>query len=381
MFDDQVVSVRVGGGQQLVGWRESTVSRSMERLAGSFSVPVSLVPGQAWPCQRGELVQVLLGSTVVATGYADVADPYYNKDDCGFIISGEDRTADLAVCSALHQGGKWSKASLERIALDLCRPFEIDVRVEADLGPVFAEYRIWFGETVLECISRAARMRGVLVCRNDAGQVVLTKAGATRAPVSICRGRNVIAMQPMGSDKHCHSEYRAYAQGAVGNTFDEGRQIKATTQDPDVRRYRPLIVPVYGHQTREDLQRLVEHTMRVRRGHARSYRYTVEGWLADGKPWPLNARVVVQDDIARVDGDDWIIAAVTERCDKQNGKVSDLTVTPLAAYSTVALKDGRHHGVAQGRIGRDGAPLEQIPPGRSGLGVEGSFQSGLMGGR
>ena len=381
MLDAQVVSVRVGG-RQLVGWRDSTITRSIERLAGTFSVPVSLVPGSEWPCQRHDLVEVLLGSTVVATGYALVADPFYSRDDCGFIISGADRTADLVHCSALHQGGQWRKASLSRIAQDLCSPFGIPVKVETDLGELFESYAIWFGETVLECLSRAARMRGVLVTRDEEGHVVLTRAGNRRAKTAIRRGANVIRMSPLGSEEHCHSEYMAYAQGAIGHSFSDARQIKAMAKDEAVPRYRPLIVPVYGHQTLADLQRLVDHTARVRRGNAWGYKYTVEGWLdGEDSPWPLNARVVVQDDLARVDGDGWIISSVTERCDSKDGKVAEVTVKPLAAFSTVQLKDGRHHGVAQGRIGRDGSRLEPLPPGRGALSPsDGSFAAGVTGG-
>ena len=48
--------------------------------------------------------------------------------------------------------------------------------------------------------------------------------------------------------------------------FDDARQRKATAKDPEIRRYSPLVVPSDGNNSQADLQALVDHTVRVRRG-------------------------------------------------------------------------------------------------------------------
>lgn len=356
--DRPQVSVRVGG-RVFQGWLQSTIERSIEAIAGTFTVPVSLTPGTVAPIKRNDQVEVLIGDTVVLTGIALVADPFYTRKDCGLIVSGRDLTGDLVSSSALHQGGQWRKVKLDQIARDLCEPFGVGVVVATDVGAVFDDFKVWFGETVLACISRAARLRGVLVTRDDAGRLLLTKAGATQAPGELRRGQNIISMHPLGTDEDCHSEYLAYAQSAVGHDFNAARQVKASAKDAQVSRYCPVIVPAYGQLNLGDLQALVNHTAKVRRGHAMGFRYVVEGWLVNGKPWPLNARVLIHDDIAGLEGkDDWLIAAVKQDCDRTEGPVTTLDVRPVAAYDTVPLKANLvKHGKAQGHMGADGAQL------------------------
>jgi prophage tail gpP-like protein len=335
--DTARIVVRVNGVEH-TGWIQSEVVRSMEAIAGTFSVPVSMVAGSPPSIARGDRVQVLIGKTQVINGYVLAAEPFYKRGDCGLRVTGRDRTGDLVRSSAMHRGGQWRKARLDRIARDLLAPFGVDVMVEADLGAPLNDFKLWHGESVLDALARAARLRGVLVTRDDAGRLLLTTAGLRAFHGEVRRGWNVIEMSGIGSDEERHSEYIVYGQSNTAADFETARGLKARALDPGVRRYLPLIVNADGNVTAAELQSLAEHTMRVRRGHSLGLRYVVEGWTFAGEAWPLNHRVRVFDDIAGLDGDEWLIASVRQTCDLREGDVTELVLRPPEAYDRRPLR-------------------------------------------
>ncbi len=329
-------------GIEYDGWLQSEVDRGIEAIAGTFSIPVSLVPGDPPAIARQDEVQVKIGDQVVITGYVISAEPFYRRGECGMRVMGRDRTGDLVRCSAIYKGGQWLKAGLDRIAKDLVTPFGLQVVSDTDLGAPIADFKVYHGETVVEAISRAAKLRGVMVCPDTKGRLLLTRAGVQKFKGAIMRGQNVISMESIGSDEERHSQYFAYGQSNTTADFEMARTLKATSSDAEMKRYLPLIINADGNRTQQELQTLVDHTARVRRGHSMGFRYQVEGWTFEGEPWPLNQRVPIYDDVAGIDGEDWLIAHVRHTCDLKEGDVTELTMRPIEAYDTAPLKTRVH---------------------------------------
>lgn len=326
------------------GWLQSEVERSLEALCGTFSIPVSLVPGLPPAIYRQSVVRVKIGDAVVLTGHVLAAEPFYRRGDCGMRITGRSKAGDLVQCSAIHQGGQWRNVTIDRIVADIIKPFGLTLQVDADLGAAVQDFKLGHGECALDAIARAARLRGVLVTSGSDGKVLLTKAGKALFKGTIVRGQNVISMEGMGTDEGRHSEYIAYGQCSVSMAadFDQAKGLKARAVDPDMKRYRPLVINADGNTTQAELQALVDHTVRVRRGHSLGFRYTVEGWTVGGTPWPVNARVAIYDDVAGLDGHEWLICSVKQTCDLKEGDVTELTVRPVEAYDAVPLKSRIH---------------------------------------
>lgn len=331
------ISVEVKG-VAYEGWLQSEIERSIEAISGTFRIPVSMVPGQPPAIKRQDEVKVRIGGVTVITGHVLAAEPFYTRQDCGFMVTGRDRTGDLVQSSAIHKGGQWRNARLEQIAKDLLAPYGIEVKVETDTGAPLQDFKLSHGETVVNALARAARLRGVLVTRDNDGRMLLTKAGILKFGGAIVRGQNVIAMQGIGTDEQRHSEYIAYGQQNVVTDFEMSRSLKAMARDAEVGRYSPLVINADGNTTQAELKTLVEHTARVRRGHAYGFRYTVDGWTHQGQPWPLNQRVPVYDDIAGLDGEEWLICSVRQHCDLKEGDVTEMVVRPIEAYDTAPLK-------------------------------------------
>lgn len=335
--DDAKISVKVNG-KAYQGWLQSEVDRDMEALCGTFNIPVALVPGDPPEIKRQDEVEVWIGETRVITGYVLTADPFYKRNDCGMRIVGRDRTGDLVRSSAVHKGGQWRSATLERIVRDLLAPFGLEVKVETDVGAPIQDFKLYHGETAVSALSRAAKLRGVLLAPDGGGRLLLTKAGKNKFKGSIVRGHNVISMDGIGTDEQRHSQYIAYGQSNCIDDFETARGLKASAKDEEITRYMPLVINGDGNTTQAELQALVDHTVRVRRGHAYGFRYVVEGWTFEGEAWPLNQRVPIYDDIAGLDGAEWLIAGVKQTCSREDGDVTELIVRPIEAYDSVPLK-------------------------------------------
>jgi len=358
MADQPVVTMHVGG-QVFAGWEQSEVSRSIESLSGTFSIPTGLVPGDVPQIRRQDEIQVRVGGEVVITGLVMAAEPFYDQRTCGLNVAGRDRTGDLITCTAVHKGGQWRGVLIDRIVRDLVEPFGIKVKVDADLGKPVADFKLAFGESRLDAIARACKLRGVLPMPDGLGSLLLTKAGTKQAPGEIRRGKNVISMRGIGTDERRHSEYIVYGQGSVADDFDSARQRKAHATDKDVKRYCPLVLQADGNVTQADMQALVDHTARVRRGHSQGFEYTLEGWLVNGKPWPINARVPVFDDVAGLNGQEWLICSTRLSVDLQHGATTVVVVRPIEAYDTVPLKTiVRHRKAERHHKGNDDSWLE-----------------------
>lgn len=335
--DQAKIIVKVKG-QSFEGWLQSEVERSIEAISGTFSIPVTLDPGAPPAIKRQDDVEIWIGTTKVITGYVLSAEPFYRRGDCGMRIVGRDRTGDLVQTSALHKGGQWRGAKLDRIARDLVERYGIQVVLDADQGGPIKDFKLYHGETVVDALSRAARLRGLLVTRDNAGRLLLTRAGKTRFKGAIVRGHNVISMDGIGSDERRHSEYIVYGQSNCTDDFESTRSLKASAKDEEIKRYTPLVINADGNTTQAELQELVNHTVRVRRGHAYGFRYVLEGWTFEGEPWPVNQRVPIYDDIAGLDGAEWLIASVKQTCDLREGDVTEVIVRPVEAYDTAPLK-------------------------------------------
>lgn len=359
------ITVVNAAGKAYTSWLSADIDMSMENIARVATIPVSLIPGHPIDIHRQDVVTVKVGDTVLMTGIVLAAEPFYKRDDCGYKVVVRSRTGDLIKASAMHKGGQWRNAKLDVIVKDLLKPFGIALRVLDDVGAPIKEFKLEHGESVLDAISRVAKKRGLLPTDNAAGELVLCKAGKTKASGAIVRGENVIEMECLGTDEDRCSEYIAYGQSEVADDFSSAKQKKAKAIDKEQQRYLPMLINADGKVSAADLQILADHQMRVRRGHARSIQYKIEGWTTLAKPWQINELLPIWDDIAGLNGEAWLIARIRYTVDLNDGDVRIVTMSPEEAYEPEPEVERHNSGKAKrgaknssGKSkGKDGAPL------------------------
>src|SRR5689334_1016721 len=101
MADDVALVV---DGRRYRGWKSIRVTRSIESLAGSFSLEASdrwAGQDQPWPIREEDPCRVEIGDEVVLDGYVDKRSPALSGSQRSLSYSGRDRAADLVDCSVL----------------------------------------------------------------------------------------------------------------------------------------------------------------------------------------------------------------------------------------------------------------------------------------
>ena len=329
------------------GWKTVRVSRSIEQMAGSFSLDVSeRWPGQPTrtPIHPGQKCQLLLDGAPVITGWVDGVSTDYDDERHVLRVSGRDATCDLVDCSAIYKTGQWHNVKLDRLARDLCAPFGVDVVVDADVGAAFGSYDIQEGERVFECLERAARLRALLLTSDPLGRLIITRAGAAVCDTALIEGRNIKAERADFIWSERFSEYIVKGYERLGDDGEtEDAAPAATVKDEIIPRHRPLIVLAETHGENASFAHRAEWEKSIRRGRSCRGSITVQGWAAQGALWQPNMRVKVTSPLLWLNDAEMLIVGCTYSLDEITGTLTELAIARPDAFELLS-------GVSQSKL-------------------------------
>ncbi|ELD7566849.1 phage tail protein [Salmonella enterica] len=345
-------------GKIFSGWAGVSVRRSLEHLAGSFSLELML-PGQPVPdgIDPGQPLKLQINGVTVITGYLDTVKHKLTATSNKITITGRDKTGDLVDCSAVFKGSQWHNRTLEQIAGDLCKPF--DIRViwqvsDATAAKPFATFTLQLSETVSDALTRAARHRGVLVTSNADGDLVFTQAGNQQTD-TLELGKNLLDADFTDDWRNRYSEYLVKGHGGGGGHKGDAKMAallaapKGMTDDKTVNRYRPKVI-LADHKITADgaKQRAIREE---RRAVAKSERFVagVKGWFREnGALWDVNLLTRVIAPRVNVDMRDLLICQVEFTLNAKEGEVTRLTLAPRDGFIVPAEPDSSGTGAGGG---------------------------------
>lgn len=321
------------------GWTSLRITRSIEQIAGTFELSITeRWPGQpqASPIRAGQACQVLLDGEPVITGYTDTLQIDLGATSHDLRVSGRDKTGDLVDCSAIYKSGQWRNVTIDQVARDLLAPFGLGVFVHTDVGAPFPTFNIQEGETVFECLDRAARMRALLLVSDPLGNLVITRASQQLLPVALEEGVNILHGRWEFSWKERHSSYLLKGQAKGTDTFHGAAAARPSGQvtDEAIDRYRPLIVLAEEHGAGPSLRDRAEWERNVRQGRGNRGTITVQGWRRpDGQLWMPNALVRVRSPLLWLDADLLVVGCAWTL--DERGTTTELTVSRREAFDLV----------------------------------------------
>ncbi|EDM3391635.1 phage tail protein [Salmonella enterica subsp. enterica serovar Newport] len=346
-------------GKIFSGWIGVSVRRSLEHLAGSFSLELML-PGQPVPdgIDPGQPLKLQINGVTVITGYLDTVKHKLTATSNKITITGRDKTGDLVDCSAVFKGSQWHGRTLEQIARDLCQPFGIAVYwqvSDATAAKPFATFTLQLSETVSDALTRAARHRGVLVTSNADGDLVFTQAGNQQTD-TLELGKNLLDADFTDDWRNRYSEYLVKGHGGGGHKGDAKMAAllaapKGTTDDKTITRYRPKVI-LADHKITADgaKQRAIREE---RRAIAKSERFVagVKGWFREnGALWDVNLLTRVVAPRVNVDRRDLLICQVEFTLNAKEGEVTRLTLAPRDGFIVPAEPDSSGTSGAGGGV-------------------------------
>jgi prophage tail gpP-like protein len=344
----------VVGGKVHAGWNRIRVHRGLEEIAGSFDLGVS----ERWSAtvpplevRAQDACSVRIDGTTLITGFIDRAANAYDDRNHGISVSGRDATGDLVDCSAEHSKGEWRNADLGQIARDLAQPFGIRVTVAGDIGAPFPSFAIEPGETVFECMERAARQRGARLVSDGLGGLVVGARPAAAAGGALIEGVNILELELTNDASQRFSVYRVLGQQAGTDDVNgaAAAQVKASANDTGVKRYRPLVLVDEDQGNIAGFQRRAKWEASVRAARALTARVRVQGWKHAGGLWQPNTLIPLASPAARVDRQ--LLVTEVDFVVDERGTYTELLLTTPEAYSllpTPAPKKSPHRNGHKG---------------------------------
>ncbi|MBI2769986.1 MAG: hypothetical protein HYX47_10210 [Burkholderiales bacterium] len=333
-------------GHRFGGWEVMEITDSIEQMAGTFQLQVSLKwDGQDNPYQlrEGLPCQVLIGEDVVTTGFIDDYAIECDEDSSTVTIHGRDKTADLVDCAAIHKSGQWHNATLEQIVADIARPFGITVVVddEADTGEKFKSFALEECEKAFEAIDRACRMRAILCTSTPLGEVLLTQASEEDSGVQLIEGVNLKSFGARHSWRERYNQVTIKGQGK-GDDEESGTTVahaRAEATDAEINRYRPLVVIAEHGAALKSLKDRASWEVNVRMGRGKRGHGKMTGWRvgADGlagRLWRKNTLVYVESPRMNLARQMLIVSCVYSK--SEHGTHTELTFSRREAFEVVA---------------------------------------------
>jgi len=325
------------------GWKDVRIQRSIEQIAGQFSLSVT----ERWsgqdtvrPILPGTECQVLIDSTPVITGYVDDVQISYDNGSHSVSISGRDKTGDLVDCST-PVGFSLVGSTLPRAAQVLCTPYGIGVSTDVDAGGQFTALVGNPGDSVFTTLSAGAKVRAVLLMSDGNGGLLITRASTKRIPAMLLLGDNVLTCSASFSHKDRFSTYMVIGQAAAKDAPVFGApssQLSGQATDAFIKRHRPLVIAAADLDGLNDAFTSAKWERNVRFGRSQQMQYTVQGWTYDkDNIWPINRMVVVKDEHLGIDANR-LITAVSFVLD-DGGMRTEITVMPREAFELIPLPE------------------------------------------
>lgn len=336
------------GDTKFTHFTEGFVRLSMEQAASTFEfsyVDLTIDQNEPWPIVAGDECTIRLENRLMLTGYIDDISIQYTADSLRLRARGRSKVGDLVDSSAFYKRGRWFGATLQRIAEDLCEPFNIGVEVDpvGDYAKPYNRVAIEHGESVIELLTRIAKYRGLYPVSTPLGDLRFIAVGSREIEVPIEYGRNVINGERFDTQATRHSAY--FLKGQSPSTDeDNGRvtmQEAALIIDEGIDRYRPLLLVSTNQKGKNDLKRRAIWERNRRAGQSERLIYRVDGYTyTEGfgnELWFPGVSVRIVDPRLRVDGSLLLIdCAYRFAADGENGgRVTDLTFTRKEAFDLV----------------------------------------------
>jgi prophage tail gpP-like protein len=327
----------VVSGREFGGWKAVAIQAGIERQVRDFDLTIT----NRWPgsgdiprrVHPGDKCEVYIGADKVLTGYVDATPISYSAKEVTVGVRGRSLTADLVDCAAIHPGGRWAAAKIERIASDLAAPYGIQVATEVDTGAPLS-HAIEQGETVFESIDRMLKVRQQLATDDALGRLVFIDVGSTgRASTALELGKNVKECSAPLDFKDVFSEYVVKGQrpGSDEESGDEVAGETASITDTTIARRRVLVIKQGGQVDGASARDRVAYERAHRKAQALEATYTVQGWRQDGgELWKHNTLVQVRDPMVGFDGL-FVVAEIVYKLSDQ-GMLTTLKVGPRDGY-------------------------------------------------
>lgn len=302
-MEDVILKVR---GVEFRGWTAMSVSAGIQTLGRGFSVACSRLKDDRGTAsigiEPGDEVEVFLGSDVVVTGYVTKVSAGYDAGGIDIQVDGFSRTMMLKSALPYAAPRTFKDYAVTKLLTTLCGYFGVEVGalVNASTAETIS---FSADELVSDKIVQLVQRKSVLVTDDEAGRLVLLKAGSETANDAIETGKNVLSAKRTTDMRNRFREYVVYGQGVNADSTRPvtDNQVSAMVEDSSVA-YRTNAVKQTGDAVASDCLVRASMLKKVAQAESDVFEYVLHGWRqSNGALWKPNLSVKVRDTIFNVD--------------------------------------------------------------------------------
>lgn len=342
MQNDPTYALIINGTRWDV-WKGISISRSIERIGGSFNVTLAQSPEKGFlssAMRIGLPVQVEVDGQIVLDGYIDNVGHGYNDTSADIAVSGRDKTGDLIDCAATVDGPyEFSNQKLEQVIERILKPYGIPLSVDVDTGKPLSRIAIQPGETAHALIDRICRFRAVLPVSNGIGGLVLVKPSGEKSPGRLIYGENILdgRIQMKGEERFSLYVVKGQSEGTDESSGEDVCHGEGRATDELITRYRPTVATAEAQGSTQTLQERAVWQRNVNRARGTTATYKVAGWYADAESktlWKPNTLIHVVDPARTLNREMLVTSLTFDRAD--GGTTCTLELAIPEAYALVA---------------------------------------------
>jgi prophage tail gpP-like protein len=339
VFTDDAVHLVVGS-LDITGWERVAVTRGIEIFPSSFDIMLTeRYPGQAAQVdvKAGDFCEVLIGSTLILTGFIDRRISSIGPEGNIVRIMGRSKCQDLVDCMIDPDklpNMQISSDSAFNIAKLLASQYNIPVQM---LGTpnnnVIPQLNPPLGTTPFEIIERNARFTAMLAYDETDGSLNLAELGAGAMASGFVEGQNIERATGIMAMDERYSDIAVY-QNAVNPLAEAGPMPPLVlVKDDTVPRFRKLIIISEQPQLGVDIAKQRGEWEKARRyGRSQACSLTIDSWRdSAGTLWHINCLAPLDAPHLKLVGLRWLITQVTFRRD-EGGTHADIVMMPKEAF-------------------------------------------------
>lgn len=326
------------------------IGMALSAIARDFTINVAQPAGTALPFKGGEPIQIYIDNELALDGSIFTVSPTYSKRDHTITLSGRSRVADL-VDSTLLPLSIASDISLRKVIEKVISQLGLDLSA-IDQVPGLADFIIAedkisaeLGDNAFRFIDTLARKRQVLLTSDAEGNVIITRNGTERNPVTLFNeaggtGGNIISSSISYDLNQRFNKYIVMSQKNGGADFFAGAldpksfvDQRGEQVDGSVRSGRQMVMQAEKASSSDQSKQRATWQANINRARSRNYSVTVQGVRPKGGDiWQVNKLQEVIDDQAGIN-EIMLIDSVRFSQSKRGGTLTKLGLVEKDAYS------------------------------------------------
>lgn len=279
------------GGKNYTGWQSTSLQRTIESVAGSFSLSLTdIIRGSKLPLiKRNDPAKIEIQPTPQAKviklldGFVDKVTINVDKK-VQFGISGRDRTADI-VDSSIIDRSEFKGLKFEQAVQTIVNPFKIKVVLQTglDTGDVLKNIANDPGIKIYELIAKYAQLKQLLCYTLPDGRLIISRVATETTKAAFIEGGkegNILRYSHTTDGTKMFSEYTVKGSHAVTiqETEAQAAHVEGKAEDKRIPRLRQLlIIPDTAQNKTTAVDRAIWE-MQTRRAQGESYSVTIKGW-------------------------------------------------------------------------------------------------------